>query len=124
MGPDGTYTVGASGVIFGWLAFLLVRGFFAGSVKQILLAAVLFMIWGGVLWGVLPSDPHISWQGHLFGALAGVLAAWLVARADRGRRQARGRRVATGRHSSLNVCRTGVVSIERMSSSSASGPVR
>ncbi len=88
MGPDNSYTVGASGVIFGWLAFLLVRGFFARSVKQILLAVVLFMIWGGVLWGVLPSDPHISWQGHLFGALAGVLAAWLVARADRGRRPA------------------------------------
>ncbi|MDN5860585.1 MAG: rhomboid family intramembrane serine protease [Pseudonocardia sp.] len=85
LGPDGAYTVGASGVIFGWLAFLLVRGFFAGSAKQILLAVVLFMIWGGVLWGVLPSDPHISWQGHLFGALAGVLAAWLFARADRGR---------------------------------------
>lgn len=85
-GPDGYYTVGASGVIFGWLAFLLVRGFFARSGKQILLSVVLFMIWGGVLWGVLPSDPHVSWQGHLFGALAGVLAAWLVARADRGRR--------------------------------------
>jgi membrane associated rhomboid family serine protease len=89
-GPDGYYTVGASGVIFGWLAFLLVRGFFARSGKQIVLAVVLFMIWGGVLWGVLPSDPHVSWQGHLFGALAGVLAAWLVARADRGRRPARG----------------------------------
>ncbi|MGI5128483.1 rhomboid family intramembrane serine protease [Pseudonocardia sp. CA-107938] len=82
-GPDGVYTVGASGVIFGWLAFLLVRGFFARSVKQILLAVVLFLIWGGVLWGVLPTDPHVSWQAHLFGALAGVLAAWLVARADR-----------------------------------------
>ncbi|SHK21252.1 Rhomboid family protein [Pseudonocardia thermophila] len=83
LGPDDAYTVGASGIIFGWLAFLLVRGFFARSVKQILLAVVLFMIWGGVLWGVLPTDSHISWQGHLFGALAGVLAAWLVARADR-----------------------------------------
>jgi membrane associated rhomboid family serine protease len=82
-GPDDAYTVGASGVIFGWLTFLLVRGFFARSAKQILLAVVLFLIWGGVLWGVLPTDSHVSWQGHLFGALAGVLAAWLVARADR-----------------------------------------
>lgn len=85
-GPDDRYTVGASGVIFGWLAFLLVRGFFARSAKQIVLAVALFAIWGGVLWGVLPSDPHVSWQAHLFGALAGVLAAWLVVGGGRGRR--------------------------------------
>jgi membrane associated rhomboid family serine protease len=91
-GPDNAYTVGASGVIFGWLTFLLVRGFFARSLKQIVLALVLFLIWGGVLWGVLPTDAHVSWQAHLFGALAGVLAAWMVARADRGRASA-----ATGR---------------------------
>lgn len=88
-GPDMPYyTIGASGVIFGWLTFLLVRGFFARSLKQIVLALVLFLIWGGVLWGVLPTDAHISWQAHLFGALAGVLAAWMVARADRGRTRA------------------------------------
>ncbi len=82
-GP-GAYHVGASGVIFGWLTFLLTRGFFARSARQILLAIVLFVGWGGVLLGVLPGQPNISWQGHLFGALAGVLAAWVVARADKG----------------------------------------
>ena len=46
---------------------------------------MLFLIWGGVLWGVLPGDPGVSWQGHLFGALAGLLAARVVARADRPR---------------------------------------
>lgn len=81
-GPN-EYHVGASGVIFGWLTFLLTRGFFARSVGQIVLAVVLFVGWGGVLIGVLPGQPDISWQGHLFGALAGVLAAWVVARADR-----------------------------------------
>jgi membrane associated rhomboid family serine protease len=82
-GPADTIHIGASGLIFGWLVFLLVRGFFARSGRQIALAVVLFVIWGGVLWGVLPGDPHISWQGHLFGALSGLLAARLVARADR-----------------------------------------
>ena len=79
----GTVTIGMSGVIFGWLAYLLVRGFFARSGAQILLALVLFFFYGGILLGVLPGQPGVSWQGHLFGALAGVLAAWLVARRRR-----------------------------------------
>jgi membrane associated rhomboid family serine protease len=85
VGPGDTSTIGASGVIFGWLVFLLARGFFARSLRQIALAVVLFAIWGGVLLGVLPGSPQVSWQGHLFGALAGLLCALLVARADRGR---------------------------------------
>jgi len=83
VGPSNTSTIGASGLIFGWLVFLLVRGFFARSLRQIALAVVLFAIWGGVLLGVLPGAPEVSWQGHLFGALAGLLCAALVAKADR-----------------------------------------
>ncbi|GAA4849760.1 rhomboid family intramembrane serine protease [Actinomycetospora corticicola] len=83
-------TVGASGVIFGWLAFLLFRGFFARSGRQIALAVVLFLLYGGVLWGVLPGTPGVSWQAHLFGALAGILAARLVASADRRSRPSAG----------------------------------
>jgi membrane associated rhomboid family serine protease len=77
------YHIGASGLIFGWLVFLLTRGFFARSGLQILLAVGLFFVWGGILFGVLPGQPGISWQAHLFGALAGLLAARLAARADR-----------------------------------------
>ena len=83
LGPPDTVTVGASGVIFGWFVFLLARGFYTRSLAQILLAVGLFALWGGVLWGVLPGDSGISWQGHLFGALAGLLAARLVGGADR-----------------------------------------
>jgi membrane associated rhomboid family serine protease len=81
--PYGSVTVGMSGVIFGWLTYLLVRGFFARSGTQILLAVVVFFLWGGILLGVLPGQEGVSWQGHLFGALAGVFAAWLVARPSR-----------------------------------------
>lgn len=84
-GPDNASTIGASGIIFGWLVFLLVRGFFARSLRQIGVAVVLFFIWGSVLLGVLPGQPEISWQAHLFGAIAGLVAAWMVARADRPR---------------------------------------
>ena len=76
-------TVGASGLALGWLTFLLVRGIFNRSFPQLLVAVVLFVYWGGTLLGVLPGDPGVSWQGHLFGAGAGVLAAWLVAVAGR-----------------------------------------
>jgi membrane associated rhomboid family serine protease len=72
--------IGASGVIFGWLTFLLARGVFARSGRQIALAAVLLFFWGGLLWGVLPGAPDVSWQAHLFGALAGILAARVVTR--------------------------------------------
>jgi membrane associated rhomboid family serine protease len=82
-GYEAGYHIGASGVIFGWLVFLLTRGFFARSALQILLAVGLFLVWGGILFGVLPGQPGISWQSHLFGALAGLLAARLAARADR-----------------------------------------
>ncbi|MCE7006564.1 rhomboid family intramembrane serine protease [Kibdelosporangium philippinense] len=83
--PSGVVTVGASGIAFGWLAFLLVRGIFNRSLKQLAVAIVLFLYWGSTLLGVLPGNPQISWQGHLFGALAGVLTAWLTARANRGK---------------------------------------
>jgi membrane associated rhomboid family serine protease len=82
-GYESGYHIGASGVIFGWLVFLLTRGFFARSGLQILMAVGLFFVWGGILFGVLPGQPGISWQSHLFGALAGLLAARLAARADR-----------------------------------------
>ncbi|MDI3240508.1 rhomboid family intramembrane serine protease [Arthrobacter sp. AL08] len=72
-------TVGASGLVFGLLAFLLVRGFFNRNWWQILLSVVLFLSYGGILFGVLPTvTAFISWQAHLGGAIGGVLAALLL----------------------------------------------
>jgi membrane associated rhomboid family serine protease len=85
VGADGT-TIGASGIAFGWLAFLLVRGIFNRAFGQILVAVVLFLYWGGTLLGVLPGNPGVSWQAHLFGAIGGILAAWLVSMANRATR--------------------------------------
>lgn len=75
--------LGASVLIFGWLVFLLARGFFARSPGQVLLAVALFAMWGSVLWGVLPGVEGISWEGHLSGAVGGLIAARLVASTDR-----------------------------------------
>ena len=72
-------TVGASGLVFGLFAFLLVRGFINRNWWQIVLSVVLFMAYGGILFGVLPTvASFISWQAHLGGALGGVAAALLL----------------------------------------------
>jgi membrane associated rhomboid family serine protease len=84
-GPANTSTIGASGLAFGWLAYLLVRGLFNRAFGQLVVAAALLVIWGGTLWGLLPGTAGVSWQAHVFGAIGGVLAAWLAARADRSR---------------------------------------
>jgi membrane associated rhomboid family serine protease len=75
-GGEGTVHLGASGLVFGWLTYLLLRGFFTRNAVEILVGVLVFFVYGGVLLGVLPGQPGISWQGHLFGALGGALAAW------------------------------------------------
>ncbi|MHA6798690.1 rhomboid family intramembrane serine protease [Bounagaea algeriensis] len=75
--------IGASSLVFGWMVFLLLRGFLQRNTGQIAVAIVLFIFWGSMLWGVLPGQPGVSWEGHLFGAFGGALAAWLVARSTR-----------------------------------------
>lgn len=80
-GPANTVHIGASGLVFGYLTYLLARGLFARNVLYILGGVVVFMVYGGVLWGLLPR-PGISWQGHLFGAVGGVVAAYVL-HADR-----------------------------------------
>jgi membrane associated rhomboid family serine protease len=75
LAPAGSITLGASGVVFGWLTYLVVRGFYTGSGGQIALGLLIFLFYGGMLWGVLPSDTAVSWQAHLGGALGGFLAA-------------------------------------------------
>jgi membrane associated rhomboid family serine protease len=78
--PSNTVHVGASGVIFGYLGFLMSRGYFERSLFSILLSLVIGALYGGFLFGVLPGQAGISWQGHLFGFLGGVLAARVLAK--------------------------------------------
>ncbi len=77
IGKGNSSHIGASGVIFGYFGYLIARGFFDKSVRSLLVGVVVLMIYGGLFWGVLPQGPGISWEGHLFGLLAGVLAAKL-----------------------------------------------
>jgi membrane associated rhomboid family serine protease len=75
LGPGGTNHIGASSLIFGYLGFLLARGIVEKSVFWIVVSVGTLLLYGGMLSGVFPGQPGISWQGHLFGFLAGILAA-------------------------------------------------
>lgn len=79
-GQPNSVHVGASILIFGYLGFLLLRGYFQRNIASIILSLVVLFLYGGAIWGVLPMQHGISWQGHLFGFLGGVLAARLIAK--------------------------------------------
>jgi membrane associated rhomboid family serine protease len=77
--PAHSVTVGASGVVFGYAAYLLARGFFDRSVVEVLIGALVGAVWGGALLSSLVPHYGVSWQGHACGAIGGVVAAWLLA---------------------------------------------
>lgn len=83
LGAPNSIHIGASSLIFGYLGFLLLRGYFQRNIASILLSLVVGFLYGGLIWGVLPTQPGISWQGHLFGFLGGVLSAKLIAKEKR-----------------------------------------
>lgn len=72
-----SYHVGASGLIFGYFGFLVSRGYYQKSLASILISTITVISYGGLLWGVLPSIGYVSWEGHLCGLVAGIVAAKL-----------------------------------------------
>jgi membrane associated rhomboid family serine protease len=78
--PVHTIILGASGLIFGWLTYLLARGLWSRRPAQVVIAVLVLLVYGGLIWGLLPGNAGISWQAHLGGAIGGVLAAWLLHR--------------------------------------------
>ena len=76
-GAANTVHLGASGLVFGYLTYLVARGLIAKNVWWVLGGLIVLALYGGLLWGLLPA-PRISWLGHLFGAIGGVLAAWVL----------------------------------------------
>lgn len=75
LGSPRTVHIGASGVIFGYFGFLLLRGYFEQDLFSSGVSLVVGLLYGSLIWGVLPSRRGMSWQGHLFGFVGGVLAA-------------------------------------------------
>lgn len=78
--PVDTIILGASGLIFGWLTYLLARGLWSRNPAQIGVAVLILIVYGSMIWGIFPSSSGISWQAHLGGAVGGIIAAWLLHR--------------------------------------------
>jgi membrane associated rhomboid family serine protease len=74
-GPEDTVHIGASGVVFGYAAYLLTRGVFSRRLLHLATGVLVLLFYGASLLISLIPTPGVSWQGHLFGGMAGVLAA-------------------------------------------------
>ncbi|HMG11966.1 MAG TPA: rhomboid family intramembrane serine protease [Gemmatimonadaceae bacterium] len=75
LGAPGSVHIGASGVIFGYLGFLMLSGWYSRSIGSILLSTVVTVVWGGLVLGMMPGTAGISWQEHIGGFVGGALAA-------------------------------------------------
>lgn len=72
------YHIGASGLIFGYLGFLVAAGWYERKFISLVVALIVLFLYGGMIWGVLPLRPFVSWEGHLFSLLAGIVCARLL----------------------------------------------
>ncbi|QDZ40822.1 rhomboid family intramembrane serine protease [Euhalothece natronophila Z-M001] len=80
--PDSVH-IGASILIFGYLGFLLFRGYFQRNAPSIALSIIVGIFYGSLIFGVLPLRSGVSWEGHLFGFIGGIIAAYQVAKSAR-----------------------------------------
>lgn len=71
------YHIGASGVVYGLIAFIFWTGIFRRNIKSIILALIILFMYGPMFTGILPNQPGISWESHLLGAVAGIIVAWI-----------------------------------------------
>lgn len=67
--------IGASGVVYAMAAFHFVSGLIRNDVRLLTLSAIVVFLYGGMIWGIFPLNPDISWEGHLWGGVSGVVLA-------------------------------------------------
>lgn len=72
--------LGASGVVYGLAAFIFFSGIIRRHIRLMVISMLVAFLYGYLVWGVLPIDPGVSWEGHLFGALTGMMLAWVYRR--------------------------------------------
>ena len=79
-GSSGTVHIGASGIVFGLFGYLLLKGYFQRKPLSIMTSVLVAFLYGGMIFGILPRYPGVSWQCHLFGFLGGVFSAKAMSR--------------------------------------------
>lgn len=80
-GGDNTVHLGASGLVFGYATYLISRGVFSRRLTELAIGLVVVLVWGTTLLIGLIPQPFVSWQGHVFGAVGGIVAARLLTKA-------------------------------------------
>jgi membrane associated rhomboid family serine protease len=88
VGEPHSVHIGASGLVYGYAAFLVAWGVLTRNLLSALVAIAVVLMYGGIIIGVLPGQPGISWQGHAFGAAAGIGMAVFLRGRDMRRRAA------------------------------------
>ena len=76
IGARQAYHIGASGLVYSFAAFLFVSGVIRKNVKLMAISLLVVFLYGSMIWGLLPLQPHISWESHLMGAIAGAVLAF------------------------------------------------
>ncbi len=79
-GPPNSETLGASLLVFGYFGYLLGRGFFERHLGDAVIAVAAFALYGSILYSVLPTNTLVSWQGHLFGLIGGLVSSYALRR--------------------------------------------
>lgn len=72
------FHLGASGIIYGYFGFLVVAGFLSRKIGLMIISLLVAFVYGTMVWGVLPSQPYISWESHFFGFVSGLFLAWFL----------------------------------------------
>ena len=75
IGARQAYHIGASGLIYSFASFLFVSGLIRKNMKLMAISLLVVFLYGSMIWGILPLQPHISWESHLMGAIAGIVLA-------------------------------------------------
>lgn len=77
--------LGASGLIYGYFGYLLLAGFLSKKLHLIAISIMMLILYGGLIWGILPTQGMVSWESHLFGFICGLVCAYFSCKTKRPR---------------------------------------